>query len=159
MELKDPTREYAYQMVGFHFQVNFLQIPGGEDIDVGFQSLSGLDVDVETEPLKEGGENRFEHALPGRRKFGTLQLKRGILTPKQSPLTNWCLDAFQKMKITPLPTVTVILLDEAHLPLLKWTLSHVWPKSWKIAEFNAERSEVLIETFDLNYNYFKFEKP
>ncbi len=153
----EATKEYAYQLVGFLFRVSFIDLDGGK-VDVSFQSVTGLEVQVDTESLREGGENRFEHTLPARRKYGTLVLKRGLLTPNQSPLIQWCQDAFQKLHIRPLQTVIVELLDENHKPLLKWTLDWVWPKSWKIAEFNAERSEVLIETFDLNYNHFKLEK-
>lgn len=157
MALPAPTKEYAYQTVGFHFRVTFEGL-GGSDIDVGFQSVGGLDVQIETENLKEGGENRFEHTLPARRKYGTLTLKRGMLSPDQSALTEWCQDAFQRLHVQPLQTVSVTLLNEEQDPMFVWTLGWVWPKSWKIAEFNAERSEVLIETFELNYNHFKLKK-
>lgn len=144
-----------YQMVGFHFLVTFEELPGARNEDVMFQSVGGLDVQFDTESWKEGGENHFEHTLPTRSKFSsTLTLKRGVLKPGQSGLTDWCLKSFIHLQVVPLKTVTVQLLDENHHTLLKWTLAHVWPKSWKIAEFNAERSEVLIETMELNFNRF-----
>ncbi|MBQ4818584.1 phage tail protein [Aquimarina sp. MMG016] len=144
-----------YQIVGFHFRVSFQNLPEGKDVDVQFQSVSGLDVQIEKESLKEGGENRFEHSLPGRRKYTTLTLKRGIIKPKDSGLTSWCQDAFQNLIVKPISNVNVELLNEDHDTLMHWQLSHVWPVSWKITELNAERGEVLIETFELNYNYFK----
>ena len=102
---------------------------------------------MDTETWKEGGENHFEHTLPGRRKFSSpLTLKRGLLTPGKSGLTDWCNNAFVHLKLKPLALVSVELLDENHKVLAKWDLEHVWPKSWKVAELNAERSEVLIET-------------
>ena len=156
-----------YQIVGFHFSVSFLNLPNGKDVDVRFQSVSGLDVQIEKESLKEGGENRFEHSLPGRRKYTTLTLKRGILTPKDSGLTQWCQKAFRNQylnhsdsassdskSIEPIGTVNVELLNEKSEVLMKWQLSHVWPISWKIGELNAEKGEVLVETFELNYNYY-----
>ncbi|MBK6931911.1 MAG: phage tail protein [Saprospirales bacterium] len=148
-----------YQIVGFHFKVTFQGLPGAQDFDLRFQAVSGLDTQLETESLKEGGENRFTHTLPGRVSYGSLQLKRGLLTPNQSGLTKWLRDAFQHLKIKPLATVTVDLLDENHKVLVQWNLAHVWPKSWKIAELNAERSEVLIETLELNYNRFEYKIP
>jgi len=42
---------------------------------------------------------------------------------------------------------------------MKWVVIHAWPKNWKLGEFNAERSEVLIETLELNYNRFEFVTP
>ncbi|WP_010521962.1 phage tail protein [Aquimarina agarivorans] len=153
-----------YQIVGFHFKVVFEDI-GGKNEDIEFQSVTGLDVQIEKETYKEGGENRFEHSLPGRRKYSPLVLKRGIVKPNESALTEWCGKAFYNLynnkaneqNIVPLSTVNIQLLNENHEVLMKWVLSHVWPISWKVSELNAEKSEVLIETFELNYNRFKLE--
>ncbi len=144
-----------YQIVGFHFKVFFFDLPNEAEADVKFQSISGLDVQIEKETVKEGGENRFEHSLPGRSKYTTLTLKRGILTPENSGITKWFQNAFQKQQILPLSRVDIELLNEEHDILMQWELSHVWPVSWKLAELNAERGEVLIETLELNYNRFQ----
>lgn len=121
-------------------------------IDVAFQSVSGLDVTLETESVKEGGENRFTHQLPVRRKAGPLVLKRGILSPKQSLLTKYLQGVFANDVFQPMDVVTVNLLDETHQTLLSWSVNNVWPLSWKIGELNAMQGEVLIETLELNYN-------
>ena len=145
-----------YQIVGFHFRVSFLNLPtSNNEADIKFQSVTGLDVQIDKESIKEGGENRFEHGIPGRRKYTTLTLKRGMLKPNDSGLTEWFQEAFQNMTITPIGKVNVELLNENHDVLMQWELSHVWPVSWKVGELNAERGEVLIETLELNYNYFK----
>ena len=39
-----------------------------------------------------------------------------------------------------------------------WKIIHAWPKNWKIGEMNAEKSEVFIETLELNYNRYEFKK-
>jgi phage tail-like protein len=145
-----------YQAVNFHFSVSFGT--SSTDMDVKFQSVTGLDSTIETETIKEGGENRFEHVLPVRRKYGPLILKRGILRPADPTLikwsiTTWLQDAFQHEIIKPVPSVTIKLLNEDHTSsLLYWTISNVWPRSWKIGELNAEQGAVLIETLELNYN-------
>lgn len=151
--------DFPYQTVGFHFKVTFEGLGVGDE-DVRFQSVSGLDVEKETETWKEGGENHFEHTMPGRTKFSSpLILKRGLLMPGKSKLTDWCIDAFVHFKLKPLETVTVQLLNEEHEVLAKWDLAWVWPRSWKLAELNAERSEVLIETLELNFNRLVFKNP
>lgn len=144
-----------HQIVGFHFRVSFLNLPEGKDIDVQFQSVSGLEVQLEKETFKEGGENRFEHTIPVRSKYNMVTLKRGILKPGDSGLTKWCQDAFQNLKIVPIGGINIELLNEEHTVLMQWELTHVWPVSWKVGELNAERGAVLIETMELNYNYFK----
>ncbi len=157
--MADPATDYFYQTVGFHFKVTFEGLKEGKDADIRFQAVSGLDVQLDTETIKEGGENRFTHTIPGRTNFPSgLTLKRGLLLPGNSGLTQWFHNAFQRQVIEPLQTVQIALLDEDHKVLVKWDLSWVWPKSWKIAEFNAERSEVLIETLELNYNRFEYKK-
>ncbi|HLA54083.1 MAG TPA: phage tail protein [Flavitalea sp.] len=145
-----------YQTVNFHFMVEF----GihGKDVDVMFQSVTGLDSTIETETIKEGGENRFEHVVPGRRKYGPLTLKRGLLGPDKSGITEWLKKAFDDEDVEPIPTVTIKLLNEEHKPLMLWTINNVWPRSWKIGELNAEQGAVLIETLELNYNRLIFTK-
>jgi phage tail-like protein len=149
------SKEKFYQAVGFHFSVHFW--PNDRDsIDVRFQSVTGLDSTFETETFKEGGENRFEHVVPTRRKYGPLVLKRGMLGANASRVSEWLKRAFDNnvpnAKFEILNPVTIYLLSEEAQPLMSWTVSNVWPRSWKIGELNAERGEVLIETLELNYN-------
>jgi phage tail-like protein len=140
-----------YPNVNFHFMVQLPFDPNGNTLDVAFQSVTGLDSTLETEPVKEGGENRFTHVIPVRRKYGPLVLKRGILGP-QSKLTQKLQEAFANDMFTPFELVTIHLLDEAHQTLMYWSVNNVWPLSWKISDLNAMQGEVLIETLELSYN-------
>lgn len=146
-----------YQTVNFHFMVEFPT--NAEAIDVRFQSVSGLDTSMETEKIKEGGENRFEHELPTRTTCTPLVLKRGLLKPGASGLTRWLQQAFNNEEITPIDHVTIKLLNEEHKPLMLWTINNVWPKSWKMGELNAEQGAVLIETLELVYNRLILSEP
>ncbi|MEL7531492.1 MAG: phage tail protein [Bacteroidota bacterium] len=150
--------DFIHQTVGFHFAVTFLGL-GLNGLDTRFQSVGGLEVQMDTESLKEGGENRFEHALPTRRKYSTLTLKRGLVHPLLfSSLTKWCKDAFEQGVVKP-TDLNVLLLNDLHLPIMNWSVIHAWPKSWKFGELNAEKGEVLIETMELHYNRFEFTGP
>jgi phage tail-like protein len=149
--------EDFYQTVNFHFKVEFTL--NEEGIDVRFQSVSGLDVTLDTEQIKEGGENRFEHVLPVRRKSTPLILKRGLLKPSSSGITRWLQRAFNDEEVEPVDIVTIKLLNEEHKPLMLWTINNVWPRSWKIGELNAENGAVLIETLELNYNRLILSEP
>lgn len=150
--------DILYQTVNFHFKVDF-NFDAQDKTDIRFQSVTGLDSTLDTEPIKEGGENRFEHVLPVRRKYGPLTLKRGLLKPSDSALTKWLKQAFDDEQVAPLQTVTISLLDEQHNALMHWTINNVWPRSWKIGELNAEQGAVLIETLELNYNRLLFDNP
>jgi phage tail-like protein len=149
--------EDFYQTVNFHFKVEFTL--NEEGIDVRFQSVSGLDVTLDTEQVKEGGENRFEHVLPVRRKCTPLILKRGLLKPSASGLTRWLQRAFDEEEVETVDIVTIKLLNEEHKPLMLWTINNVWPRSWKMGELNAENGAILIETLELNYNRLILSEP
>jgi phage tail-like protein len=138
-----------YPPVGFHFKVEFVGI--GNDNDIRFQSVSGLNVEYDTESFKEGGENRFEHKLPLRTKYADLSLKRGMLT--DSGVINWCMLAFNNREFKPV-MVNVILLNEKHEPLKRWEVIDAWPKKWSVSDFNAQENSIVIETLDLAYKYF-----
>jgi len=144
-----------YPPVGFHFRVVFSAI-GDTEVDVRFQSVSGLSMELETESVKEGGENRYEHVLPVRSKFPLLILKRGLVK-NSALLTQWCNDAFQSLIIKPVD-ISISLLNEAHEPLMTWNVKHAWPKKWSLSELNAEQSTIAIETFELQYQYFTLSK-
>lgn len=145
-----------YPPVGFHFTVEFGDLPNPKGLDVCFQSASGLEVSLETETLKEGGENRFEHVLPTRTKYTSLTLKRGLLLKEQSGITAWCIEAFKNRRVKP-ANLTVSLLNQEHNPLVVWQIFHAWPKSWKFNELNADKGEIFVETLELHYNRFEVQ--
>lgn len=160
-----------YQTTNFYFRVQFnAPASGGSKasatikklpsnaFDIRFQSVSGLDSTLDTESFKEGGENRFEHVVPVRRKYGPLTLKRGLLTPGESTLTAWLKQAMDDEFVEPIETMNIFLLNEESQVLMGWVVNNVWPRSWKIGELNAERGEVLIETLELNYNRLIFRE-
>ena len=136
--------------LGFHFKVEFANLKG----EFQFQSVSGLSVDLETEEIAEGGENRFKYKLPVKTKFPNLVLKRGMLV--DSELVKWCREAVEDFNITP-TDLTISLLNEEHEPLITWNVVHAYPVKWATADFNAEESKMVVETIELAYNYFKIQ--
>ncbi|MCA1758297.1 MAG: phage tail protein [Bacteroidales bacterium] len=139
-----------YPPLGYHFRVEFAHVEG----EFQFQSVAGLNVELETEQIAEGGENRFKHKLPVRTKFPNLVLKRGVLV--NSELIKWCRDAVEGFDITP-ADLTISLLNEEHEPLITWNVVHAWPVKWAVGDLNAEESKIAIETIELVYNYFNIQ--
>ncbi|MDX1909701.1 MAG: phage tail protein [Bacteroidia bacterium] len=139
-----------YPPVGFHFVVRF-ELGKQSDLDIQFQEVSGLAVDLEMESYVEGGENRFTHQLPTRTKYADLSLKRGLVT--DSGLVKWCKDAIENFSFKPL-NLTVSLLNKSHTPLASWQVVGAIPKRWDVSSFNAEQNSVAIETLQLSYHYF-----
>ena len=139
-----------YPPTGFHFLVRFDLFP--TPADTRFQSVAGLTAETEFEELAEGGQRQYKHQLPLRTKHSDLVLKRGMYIG--STLTEWFNDAFENFTYVPI-NLEVILLNEQHLPLRAWRIEHALPKKLEVSSFNAEKSELVIETLTLNYHYMK----
>lgn len=139
-----------YPPVAFHFKVE-IGLDGLHENDVRFQEVSGLSRELGVEQFAEGGENRFEHRLPSRGKFGNLVLKRGLLT--ESGIITWIKNAIENFEFQPADTL-VTLLDEEHNPLVAWNFVATWPVKWNLGAFDAKKNEVVVETLELAYRYF-----
>jgi len=144
-----------YPQTGFHFSVVFELFPQLPN-DIKFQEITGLNATMEMEAIKEGGENRFVHQLPGRTSYSELVLKRGRIMG--SFVLQWCRNAIENFEFKP-TNILISLLDENHLPLYNWYVINAIPKKLEVSGFNAERSEIVIETMTLSYQYFKYYDP
>ncbi len=140
-----------YPPPAFHFAVS-IPVKGAADEDTRFQEVSGLGVELTTEELVEGGENRFAHQLPGVARHGHLVLKRGLLT--SSKLIQWVRDAVENLSFTPV-TVVVTLLNHKHQPLAAWQFVNAWPVKWTLGNLNATDNSVLVETLELAYQWHR----
>lgn len=155
-----------YHPVSFHFRVSpellinypYRFTPSFKGDDIKFQSVSGLNVQLETESYNENGENGFPHILAKKAKYPDLVLKRGVFRPGESGFTTWCKKAFEDMIISPI-NLTIELLNEEHNILMFWDVKWAWPKEWKVGDLNAEKGEILIETLVLSYNRFELKTP
>ena len=138
-----------YPPVGFYFQVAIQGISG---INEGnFQEVSGLNVKIGVEEVKEGGETRFVHRLPTPPKYENLVLKRGMLLG--SPLIAWVKTSIESFTFTP-KTVYVKLLDEKKTPIAVWSFVNAYPVAVKISDFKAQENAIAIETLELAFSYF-----
>ena len=136
--------------VGFHFLVVFELFPQTPQ-DFRFQEVSGLDVELEMEPIKEGGQNRFTHQLPVRNRYTDITLKRGLFIG--SGITLWCKNAIENFVFVP-TNVLISLLTPEHLPLQSWYVINAIPKKITVSNFNAQENSVVVESLVLSYNYF-----
>jgi len=153
----------SYPPVSFFFEVIFQ----GEGLDkqlaeTRFQSVTGLSAELQTTTIKEGGENRFEHIVPMRAKYSALVLKRGLV--HDSKVAKWCTDAIVNFDIRPMNLLIHLLNVQRPVdslpplgvvPLMSWKVINAWPKKWSVSTFDAQKSEIAIESLELNYQYFE----
>ena len=142
-----------YPPVSFHFRVEVLGLSDAND--VRFTEVGGLSVELATEDVAEGGENRFIQKYPGRVKYPELVLKRGLLV--KSDVFGWIRDSLERDQIEP-KNVDVTLLNEAHEPLMTWHVVNAFPTKWAVSDFNATANTVVVETLQLYYQYFTVDR-
>jgi len=143
-----------YPPVGFHFKVEVPDLSSNGD-DVRFTEVSGLAVEMKTEEVPEGGENRFAQKYPGGVRYTELTLKRGLLI--QSELTDWIDRCVNNFDIQP-KEMFIKLLNENHEPLITWHLINAYPTKWSVSDFNSSNNAVVVESLQLYYQYFTIDK-
>jgi phage tail-like protein len=142
-----------YPPVGFHFKVEVLDLPPADD-DVRFSEVSGLTVEMGTEEVPEGGENRFVQKYPLRAKYPELVLKRGLLP--DSEIVTWIRQCIEDQQIEP-KNIDIKLLNEEHQPLMTWHVVNAYPTKWTVSDFNASNNSVVIESLQFFYQYFRVD--
>ena len=114
-----------------------------------FKSVSGLRYETEVVPVRAGGVNDTTYNLVGATKWTNLTFKQGFT--KDSKLISWRQEWIRGGKMNRLPG-TVTLLDTALQAKAQWSFTRGWPCKWDIAEFDASKSELAIETLEIAHD-------
>lgn len=138
-----------YPPTGFHFKVEIAGLSA--DNEMRFSEVSGLTMEMTTEEVPEGGENRYVQKYPLRGKYPDLVLKRGLLVG--SEVHAWIKECVESYTITP-KDIFVKLLNAEHQPLMTWNLTNAFPTKWGVSDFNASNNTVVIESIQFFYQYF-----
>jgi phage tail-like protein len=133
-----------------YLAMNFLvAIPGVSDdpstVRGGFSEVSGLGVEIEPVEYRTGNEDITVRKLPGLKKFTNLTLKRGIIGDPH--LWNWVKSAMDGAVIR--SDLSIVLLNEAREPVMRWNVRRAWPCKWDGPALNASKNEVAIETLEI----------
>jgi len=139
-----------YPPVGFHFKVEVMGLPAN-DHDVRFTDVSGLSVELSTEEIAEGGENRFLQKYPTRSKYPELVLKRGLLL--NSEVIKWTRACIESLEIKP-KNIDIKLLNEEHQPLMTWHIVNAYPTKWAVSDLSASNNSVVVESLQFFYQHF-----
>ena len=145
----------AYPPAAFNFVVLFepkSMNAGWAKSDVSFSEAGGIGPEMEVESYREGGENRYVHALPKGVKHPKLSLKRGV-APKDSELVRWCRTVLEGGLAKPIKThnLGLYLLAGTGSPLRGWTFQNAYPTHWTVDNFSADKAAVAVEKIELSY--------
>lgn len=111
----------------------------------GFSDVSGLDVQVELDTIREGGVNEYVHVLPAGTKYPNIVLKRGLTD--SDVLWRWYRDVCRGR--VERRSGSVVLLDRTGTEKWRWTFTDAYPVRWTGPQFEAGYPQVAIETLEL----------
>jgi phage tail-like protein len=125
----------------FHFRVK-----ADNEVLGGFNEVSGLDIETDTERFVEGGVNQYEQQLPGPSKFsGRIVLKSGITD--STKVWDWYRAVMAGQVVR--KTVSIYLLDSQGNTQRSWVFQGAVPVKWGGPQLKADGSEVAMETLEL----------
>lgn len=140
-EEEQQLRPYVLPSYRFLVELHGLEV-------AGFSEVSGLESEMETEEVMEGGLNGFVHRLPGRIRHQPLVLKRGITI--SNDLWEWYYNAVQgnieRMN------GSIMMFDEEGYLFRAWSFKEAYPTKWRGPELNAMNSEVAFESIEIVHN-------
>ena len=130
---------------GFRFTANFEGLG-----TTSFREVQGFNTDVETITYREGGFGFLTtRKLPGMVTYGEITLSKGLYA---SPLLyNYYLEGNNFKPVN----ATIIVYDNAGNPQASWTVINAWPSRYESTGLNAESSEILVETLNLQHEGIK----
>lgn len=132
----------SYPHVSFNFLVELDGI-----VRAAFQEVGGLDSTIDVIEHREGGENITTRKYPGQVKYSNITLKWGMADDTE-------LYAWHRMWVTGDPSAgrkngSIVLLDRQGQEKARWNFVNAWPAKWTGPAFNAEGSDIAIETLEL----------
>lgn len=157
----DPLRNFKFQVV--------IQPPSGSAINLGFMSVSGLNVTVDVIAYREGGMNLTTMKLPGQADFSPITLSRGVAVGHTEDLS-WLKQLFTVMQGTGPAgpgnnfrrTVDVKVISHpvtgSSAPYSGWfRVYNAWPTAVAYSDLDAGANQLLIEQMTLAHEGWDFE--
>jgi phage tail-like protein len=113
----------------------------------GFSECSGLEMSLEVEEYKEGGNNGTVLKFPTRAKWTNLKLKRGVATSDDLWLWHYSFIQGQVQR----RDGVVTLMDELQNPVKTWAFRRGIPVKWTGPTLNAAQNQVAIEELEITH--------
>jgi phage tail-like protein len=132
-ERKDPYRK------------NYFLVEIDGMASASFLSVQGLESITEVIEYRNGNEDAVPRRLPGLHKCTDIVLRRGLTDDRD--LWNWyqtVLDGRTERRAG-----MIIVLDQAHRPVLRLSFREAWPCRWSLSGMDALAKETIIEEIEL----------
>jgi phage tail-like protein len=114
-----------------------------------FKECSGIRMERETEPVKEGGQNEYTHMLPGRNKYFPIVLKYGVTD--STALWEWYRQGLYDGKVVR-KDISILLRNVEGDIVRRWDVIKAYPTKWDGPQLNTESNQVAIESIELTHH-------
>jgi len=146
----------ATPFTAFNFTVR-LELEGQDGVicDGAFSEVTGLEVTLEHETLKEGGNNARQIQLAGRTTYGELTLKRGMT--RGLGLWRWFAHVHEHREARASGEIALLAPDRAS-ELVRFKLTGCLPVKLKAPPLNAMDGLVAIEEAQIAFETLHAEE-
>ena len=143
----DPVKGYNFtiSLVDSASTAATIQLTVGLPPQGGFSECSGIELTMQPEEYREGGNNGTVLKFPSRASWTNLRLRRGIVASPD--LWQWhsdFVDGHGKRR-----DGVITLLDEGRRPARVWKFKRGIPLKWVGPALNASQSSVAIESLEI----------
>jgi phage tail-like protein len=118
-----------------------------------FQECSGLNVEIETQDVVEGGNNEFIRKIPGKAKYANITLKRGLTDSPQ--FLEWRPTFTNGHPTIQRKTVSIKVFTHGGETIKQWDVTGAFPVKWSGPDFRASAMDVAIESLELAHEGWK----
>ena len=132
------------QAVSFRYYVEMQGV-----VVAGFTECSGLSLEREVVPYKEGGVNDFVHQLPGRVTQSKITLKRGITYSQD--LWKWFAVGMYDGKVKRI-NLSIIIGNAEGKKVQHWDVISAWPVKYEGPQLKSDSNEAAIETIEIAHH-------
>jgi phage tail-like protein len=137
-------QDNVWPLPKFYFTVQL-----GDDKDVTFQEVDGLDSETQAIEYRHGNSPVFfPLKMPGLGRVGNVTMRKGIFVGD-----NKFWDWYNEIKLNTIKrrTVVINLLDETGTAKRTWTLNNAWPTKITGTDLKSEGNEVAVESIEIAY--------
>ena len=117
----------------------------------GFSECTGLEMSLDIEEYKEGGNNGTILLFPKGVKWTNLRLKRGLATSNDLWLWHY---GFVQGKVKRHDGI-ITLMDEDRSPVKAWAFTRGLPVKWAGPAFNATQGQIAFEEIEIAHEGLK----
>ncbi len=135
--------ERAYGKFRFKVEIDGLTL-------AHFQSISGLQHEIEALEFQEGGVNDHLHKLPAQGRYPNLVLKLGYVNNQM--LEGWHQSFTKSPTSTRRKNGSIVLCDDAGEAVARWNFFEAWPVKWEGPQLDASSSELLVESVEIAHH-------